>query len=187
MKKAHLFLAAAAVAMLAPAVSLAGKKDAAQNGPFIHVEVRAADGEEGSVNINLPLALAQVALAALDENSDLKAKAQFDHGDLKVSDLRKMWKAMRDAGDTEFVTVQEEGETVRIYREGETVFVKVNEGDAKDKVRIQVPVGVMDALLSGEGEELDLAAAIEQLSTMGKGELVRVEEAEGESVRIWID
>lgn len=187
MKKAHLFLAAAAVALLAPAAVLAEKKAETQNGPFIHVEVREAGGEEGSVNINLPLALAQVALATMEENVDLKAKAQLGHGDLKVSELRRMWQAMRDAGDTEFVTVQEEGETVRIYREGETVFVKVNAGDAKDKVRIQVPVGVMDALLSGEGEELDLAAAVDKLGALGKGELVRIEEEEGDSVRIWID
>jgi hypothetical protein len=187
MKKAHLMLAAAAVAMLAPAAVLAEKKTDTQNGPFIHVEVREAGGEEGSVNINLPLALAQVALATMQETVDQHARMTFDKGELKVSDLRKMWRAMRDAGDTEFVTVQEAGETVRIYREGEMVFVKVNEGDAKDKVRIQVPVGVMDALLSGEGEELDLAAAIDKLGSMGKGELVRIEEEAGDSVRIWID
>ncbi|MHB8079504.1 MAG: hypothetical protein ACYDIE_09630 [Candidatus Krumholzibacteriia bacterium] len=187
MKKAHLFLAAAAVALLAPAAVLAEKTTEAQNGPFIHVEVREAGGEEGSVNLNLPLALAQAALAAMQENVDLKARAELGHGDLKVSDLRKMWRAMRDAGDTEFVTVQDAGETVRIYREGEMVFVKVNEGDAKDKVRIRVPVTVMDALLSGEGEQLDLEAAVNQLSSMGKGELVNIEEEAGDSVRIWID
>jgi hypothetical protein len=187
MKKAHLMLAAAAVALLAPAAVLAEKKAEAQNGPFIHVEVREAGGEEGSVNINLPLALAQAALATMQESVDQHAKLTFDKSELKVSDLRRMWTAMRDAGDTEFVTVQEAGETVRIYRKGEMVFVKVNEGDAKDKVRIQVPVSVMDALLSGEGEELDLAGAIDKLGAMGKGELVTVEEEAGDSVRIWID
>jgi hypothetical protein len=188
MKKIHLLLAAAALALLAPMAALAQSKDGAAQGPFIHIEVREHGGEAGSVNINLPLALAQIAVAAMQDSVSHQVSARLNHGDLKVSDLRKMWKAMRDAGQTEFVTVQEKGESVRIFREGDKVVVKVNEGDSKDKVRIQVPVTMMDALLGGEGEEVDLAAAVNELSRVGKGDLVTVDEgAKGDKVRIWIE
>ena len=188
MKKAHLLLAAAAFALLTPVAALAQSKDGAAQGPFIHIEVRSHGGEAGSVNINLPLAVAQIAITAMQDSVSRQVSTHLSQGDLKVSDLRKMWKAMRDAGQTEFVTVQKKGESVRIFREGEKVVVTVNEGDAKDKVRIQVPITLMDALLGGEGEQVDLAAAVNELGRIGKGELVRVEDSgKGDQVRIWIE
>lgn len=186
MQKNHLLLAALAVVLLAPAALWAQKADEGPRGPFIHIEVREAEGEEGAVDINLPLALAQAALEAGQESLDKHSHLTLDDSDLSVSDLRRMWKAMSDAGDTEFVTVREQDETVRIYREGEKVFVKVDASEGKEKVRISVPVRLMDALLGGEGEELDLRAALAELGRMEKGEIVSVED-EGETVRIWID
>jgi len=87
-------------------------------------------------------------------------------------------------GDVEFATLQHEGNDVRIAREGETVLVDVN-ADAEEAVRVEVPVQVVDALLSGDGNMLNIRAAVEQLSTM-RGEMVRVVEADN-NIRVWID
>ena len=78
--------------------------------------------------------------------------------------------------------------SAHIYREGEFVFVKVDEKDGDENVQIRMPVTVMSALLSGEGEQLDLQAAMASLTSLGgsSGELVRVEDG-GDVVRIWID
>lgn len=174
-----------AAALLAPA-ALAGGNDASGRGPFIHVEVRESGGDEESVKINLPLSVALVALEAMQDEVDAQTRFGIGHADLEVSDLRRMWKGMRAAGDTEFVTVREGSETVRIDRRGDTVFVQVDDRDAKDAVRIQLPVAVLDALLAGEGETLDLQGAVEALGKAGAGEILRIEDA-GDFVRVWID
>ncbi len=96
-----------------------------------------------------------------------------------------MWAEVRRAGDAEFVTVKDGDETVSVSRKGESVFVNVD-GDDGEKVRIELPVAVVDALLSGKGDELDVAAAVGKMKDMKKGEIVRVEDGE-DTVRIWID
>ena len=45
---------------------------------------------------------------------------------------------------------------------------------------------MVDALLSGEGEELNLMAAMEALVDEGEGQLVTVT-GENENVRVWVD
>lgn len=188
MKKTILLTLALLGVVLLPAAGLAEKKAAASDEPWIHIEVKERDGDDAAINVNLPLALAEAALAAVSDDVTAHMHLDHRHGDLSVSDLRRMWNAMEDAGDAEFVTVEDGGETVRIYREGEFVFVKVDEKAGEENVQIRMPVKVMDALLSGEGEQLDLQAAMASLTSLGgsSGELVRVEDG-GDVVRIWID
>ena len=64
-------------------------------------------------------------------------------------------------------------------------MLTVNAGDAEAEMRVEVPVVVLDALLSGEGELLNVRAAIEALSPL-RGEVVRVMGA-GNNIRVWID
>ena len=54
-----------------------------------------------------------------------------------------------------------------------------------ETVRIRVPIRVVDALFSGEGDELNLRDALEELKDE-RGEIVHVEGPD-EDVRIWID
>ena len=53
------------------------------------------------------------------------------------------------------------------------------------EVQVRVPVSVVDALLSGAGETLDLRGAIQELSAL-RGEMVQVVHPEGR-IRVWID
>ena len=48
-----------------------------------------------------------------------------------------------------------------------------------------MPVSVVDALLSGEGEQVNVQAAVAELQKR-RGDIVRVQRA-GRNVRIWID
>ena len=77
---------------------------------------------------------------------------------------------------------QYEGQDVRIAREGETVLVTT--GGATD-VRVEIPVPVVDALLSGDGDTLNVAAAVQALSSL-RGDVVRVVEV-GSNIRVWVD
>ena len=105
---------------------------------------------------------------------------------MPVAVIRGMWQELRNVGDAEFATIQHEGNNVRIAREGETILVRVSSEDDDDEdVRVEIPVAVVDALLSGDGDILNIRAAIQKLSTM-RGEMVRVIEANN-NIRVWID
>ena len=53
------------------------------------------------------------------------------------------------------------------------------------EVQVRVPVSVVDALLSGSGETLDVRAAIQELASL-RGEMVQVDHPDGR-IRVWID
>ena len=150
---------------------------------WIHVEVTSDNGE--NMSLNLPLAAIEAAIALAPDT--IVADGQLQLGselEVPVAAIRGVWQELRDVGDVEFATLQHEGNDVRIAREGETVLVDVNAG-ADEAVRVEVTVPVVDALLSGDGDMLDIRAAVDQLSTM-QGEMLRVVEADS-NIRVWID
>ncbi len=154
--------------------------------PWIHVQVveEGVDGEK--VSINLPLSLIQVAIDVAPEDALSQAQVQLEQHGLSVSDLRRLWNELRDAGQGEFVTVESNEERVRVLRRGDDIVVDVEEAAPEGKtVHIEVPVSVVDALLSGEGEELNLEQMVARLQDQ-RGEIVRVNEGESQ-IRIWIN
>ncbi|MEZ5364412.1 MAG: hypothetical protein R2748_19275 [Bryobacterales bacterium] len=170
--------AALAAAVLALTLSNSAAALQAQESPWIHVEVIDSGDKAEKVNVNVPLALAQVALDALPEDITGKITSKFQEKGIKLADLRKLWAELKNSGDAEFVKVESEEETVRVSRAGQLIQVRVEDrkGDAPEQVRVDIPVDVVDALLSGEGEELNLRAAIQQLSGR-RGDIVNVTDA----------
>jgi len=159
---------------------------AAQAKPWLHVQVEEAKGSK--VHVNVPLSLVEVALAAAPQRIfDDKHIRIGRHHDLNISDMRRMWEELKAAGETEFVRVQdgEDGEAVSVSRKGDLVQVRVEGAKQGEKVMVDVPVALVDALFSGEGEELDVKGALSELSKR-RGDIVRVEDAK-DTVRIWID
>ena len=179
--------AALAAAVLALTLSHSAAALQAQESPWIHVEVIESGGKAEKVNVNVPLSLAQVALDALPEDITGKITAEFQEKGIKLADLRKLWAELKNSGDAEFVKVESEKESVRVTRTGQLIQVRVEDrkGDATEQVHVDIPVDVVDALLSGEGEELNLRAAIQQLSGR-RGDIVNVTDSKSK-VRVWID
>jgi len=181
--------------LLAPATAPAGDRSgtpttkssvSSKKNPWIHIEVLEAGQKEAKVKVNLPLALAHTALSMAPDDVMDDGHIRIDNTDLSVSDLRKMWKEVREAGDAEFVTVEEKDSTVKISRKGSKIYVHVDERRNGDQVRVEVPVSLVDALLAGSGETLNVDAAVAELEKMGPGEVVHVVDGE-DSVRIWIE
>ena len=159
---------------------------AAQQGPesWVHIEID-REGDD-HVNLNLPLAAIEAALALAPESIVRDGQLQLGQQQVPVAVIRGMWQELRSVGDAEFATIQHEGNNVRIAREGETILVRVSsEDDDGEDVRVEIPVPVVDALLSGDGDMLNIRAAIQELSTM-RGEMVRVIAANN-NIRVWID
>jgi hypothetical protein len=158
----------------------------AQAESWIHVRV--TDNDEGGqkVSVNVPLALAQVALDIAPRDVLEKGRLKLKEKDISVADIRRLWTELKASGDAEFVTVEEKDETVRIARAGDYVQINVRDQSEKNEtVQIRMPLAVVDALLSGEGETMDIGAAIAQLKGQ-RGEIVTVEGSDNQ-VRIWID
>ena len=106
---------------------------------------------------------------------------------INVAAMRDLWRALTEVGDTEFVTVQGEDETVRIARAGDQITVQVEEREEEgsETVDVQLPIAVLDALLSGDSDTLNVRAAVERLGEL-RGDIVRVSENERQ-IRVWID
>jgi hypothetical protein len=176
-------LAAAVLALtLSPAASALEPQEAG----WIHVQVVESGDKAEKVSVNFPLALAEAALEVLPDKMTAKVTEKFQEHGIKLADLRKLWAELKNSGDAEFVTVESDKETVRVVREGELIRVRVDDrgGDKTEQVRVDIPVEVVDALLSGEGEELNLRAAVQQLRNR-HGDLVNVDDGESK-VRVWI-
>jgi hypothetical protein len=162
------------------------------------------------VSVNLPMAVVEAVLKASPEFLEEHGKIKIgDHHGMRLADMRRAWKELAAVGDAELVTVESEDENVRVARKGDLVLVYVDKKagakpakaeatpekaekpakaaklDGPGEVRVEVPVSLVDALLSGEGETLNLQAAVNEL-TKRRGDIVRVHD-EDSRVRIWID
>jgi hypothetical protein len=169
---------------------------AAQTGTaWLHVRVEEAK-QASKVAVNLPMTVVEAVLKASPEIIEKHGKIHLgeEHG-LKMADIRKAWKALAEAGDAELVTVESEEENVKVMRKGDLVQVFVDNKakpgkDGKpakggEEVRVEVPVSLVDAFLSGEGEEGNIQAAVAELQKR-RGDIVRVKDDDS-NVRVWID
>ena len=157
--------------------------------PWIHIAVDETGEDDTRVNVNLPLSVVQIALAAAPEKIISHGEFHLRHvnKDVDIESLRKMWAELRETGDAEFVTIEEEDETIRVRREGDFIRIDIDgraDGDP-EQVHIDIPVSVVDALFSGDGETLNIKDALSALSKE-RGDIVRVNDGETK-VRVWID
>ena len=174
---------------------------------WIHVRVESKDEGGETVRVNVPVDMAMKVLPAIKHEPLHDGKVQIDKGHMDDVDLRAMLDAVRSAKDGEYVTVQGRENDVRIAKSGGYLYIHVTEknnagkeakaSEGKEahtkparlhesKVEVKVPMKVVDALLSGGNNELDIVAALHALSANGDTELVTVKDDEN-TVRIWVD
>ncbi len=158
---------------------------AAEKWLHVRVEDNGPRGERVSVNVPLELIGRMLPLISIDELQYGKLDLEDE---LEGIDLRGLAAALRDAPDADFLTVESDDENVRVSKEGDFLVVRVEEqGRSSDeKVRIRMPLAVVDALVGGETHELDLVAALEALGEYSDGALVDVQSDDGH-IRVWID
>jgi hypothetical protein len=161
---------------------------------WLHVRV-IEEGESGeSVRVNVPLALAEAILPSIKVKHFDKGKVRLEehwHSHVDDVDLRAILDAVKNAQDGEFVTIESHRkENVRVAKRGGYLLVEVREQDKdgkdREKVDVKVPMTVVEALLSGGKDELDILAAIRALARHGDTELVSVQDRKT-TVRVWVD
>ncbi|HUL76113.1 MAG TPA: hypothetical protein VL691_02530 [Vicinamibacteria bacterium] len=195
----------AGVGLLALSVLPAATAAAQTGTAWLHVRVEEARKAE-KVSVNLPMTVVEAVLKATPEIIEKHGRIHLgeEHG-LKMADIRRAWKALAAVGDAEFVTVEGEEDNVRVARKGDIVQVfvdckakagkeakeakegkeKESKGRAGEEVRVEVPVSLVDAFLSGEGEDGNMQAAVAELLKR-RGDIVRVKDDDSH-VRVWID
>jgi hypothetical protein len=154
---------------------------------YLHVKVDDAKNGE-SVNVNVPLSLAEKILPAVNKGNLHQGKVTIGDVETDGVDIHAILDAIRTAPDNEFVTVKEKDQDVRVAKSNGNliIHVKNNKNDG-EKMDVTVPMKVVDALFStAKKDELDIAAAIRALSDAGDILIVTVQNA-SQHVRVWVD
>jgi len=151
---------------------------------WIHVRVDDADDAKGRVDIQVPIGLVSTLLPALKGRHG-DATFQLEGTNVGLAELRGYWNAVRTSKDGDYVRVRDKDSNVRISKSGGFLRVIVDEEGGGSRVRVKVPLPLVDAVLGG-GETIDLDAIGGALAKAPVGELLTVDD-ENSHVRIWID
>ncbi len=111
---------------------------------------------------------------------------------VSVSAVRGAWEALMGVGRQR---VRDRGGGERngpVARVSDFLEIQVERRSSDDAdtadgetIDVQLPITVVDGLLSGDSDKLNVSAAIERLGTL-RGDIVRVTETDRQ-VRVWID
>jgi hypothetical protein len=180
-------LAGAVCLLVASMMGMAASAMAAPAERYLHVKVE--DAKEGeSVNVNLPLSIAEKILPTVSKGNLHEGRVTIGHADMDGIDIRALLDAIRTTPDNEFVTVSQKDQEVRVAKSNGNfvVHVRSREGE-KENVDVTIPMKVVDALFStAKDNELNVVAALHALSDAGDALLITVQDA-SQHVRIWVD
>jgi hypothetical protein len=152
---------------------------------WLHIHVRDFEDDDATININMPLSAIRSFLSHSDAHHLRDGKIHLgDHAEIDGIDLREILTALRDAPDSEFITIRSREESVRVAKEDGVLLMNIDESDG-ERVRIRVPMEVVDILLEGEGEEIDVDRMLEALEYLDGTEILTVD-SDDSQVRIWI-
>jgi hypothetical protein len=154
---------------------------------WLHVRVVEDGGSGDTVRVNLPFSMIESMLPLVQAEHLSGGRLRLQDHEIEGVDLHAMWKALRESGDADFITVDGTEGQVRVSRAGRYLLATVDgRGEDRETVRVRVPVEVMDALFGGKDGEIDLLAGLRALGEEGDGELVRVDDGDSQ-VRVWVD
>ncbi|HEV7506139.1 MAG TPA: hypothetical protein VGS07_14615 [Thermoanaerobaculia bacterium] len=154
---------------------------------WLHIDVNGKGDKGDQANINLPLSMVRNMAPMLEEKSHGSKRLHVRDKDLSVSELRRAWREIADGPDANYITVKDKDSDVHIGKQGDYLRLKAKDrGTDGEDVDIKVPLDVVAALFSSDGDELNFGAALEALARRGEGELVTVN-GNDETVRIWVD
>lgn len=177
-------LAIAAAALLAAALPAGALEQ--HDGAWLHVAVDEAPPRGATVRVNLPLSLVEAALALVPEGEARRARVVFDDAEVSLAELEERWHRLgRRSGP--LLTVDEDHRlTIVSRRADELVIESTDRRWGTERVEVRIAAPVVDALFSGAGDRLDLAAAVRAMATAGAGEVTAISD-DGDRLRLWVD
>jgi hypothetical protein len=151
---------------------------------WIHVRI-AEEGERTDVRINVPLSVAIGFLGTVDPSDWAREVEIGEHESFDARELRQILTALEDAPDSEMITIRDGDDELHVAKERGFLIVRADERDG-DRLRLRLPLKVLQAAFVKGSDELDLAAALDALGGHGESDLVTIE-GDTERVRIWVD
>jgi hypothetical protein len=177
----------AAPAALATAGTISVSTDSSKKDDlWLHIRVHEANAGGEKTSVNLPLSLVQGFLDMMPDSVHGSSRIQVNGNEMTVPQLRALWRNVRRQPEATWLTADADGSKVRVAKRAGYLFIRAAEPHPGDNAEVRIPVSVVDALLSGKGEEFELGAAISALARQGEGELVAVT-SDKDTVRIWVD
>jgi hypothetical protein len=171
----------------AAVLALATALPAAAADLWFHVEVHETGGDNANVKVNLPISLVESMLPMLEDASEIEdGHIVIDDSEVSVDDLRRVLDSLLDSPDATFAEVETDDERIVFFKDGPYLRVETDASAEGTEIRARFPIAVLEALVSGTGNELDVAAALRALADHGAGELVAVRDHDA-TVRVWID
>ncbi len=153
---------------------------------WIHVRVESGN-DGGSVRVNVPLSFAEKILPTIDHGNLHHGRIRISGRDMDSADIRAILEAVKTAPEGDFVTVQSHDSDVRVAKAKGNLLVHVRDhANREGRVEIQIPMKVVEALLSSDTDELNLVAAIHALQEAGEDMIIVVKDGT-DHVRVWID
>ncbi|MCB1057228.1 MAG: hypothetical protein KDD11_17135 [Acidobacteria bacterium] len=155
---------------------------------WLHVTVHESE-ENANVAVNLPLTLVETALSMIQVDEIQSGMLQLDDDtELSAQQLRELWQQLQATPDADFVKVDSDDETIRVFKEGNYLMVRgTAKSDKGSEISVRVPAAVVAALLDGaDDNQLNIGAALRALAHEGQGELATITDDDAH-VRVWID
>jgi hypothetical protein len=159
---------------------------------WIHVKVHGGKNVE-EVAINVPVSMARNLAGMVPEGArQHSGRVRVKDHDYNLAELRRAWRELEHGPDATYLTVNDPDSKVRIGKRGDYLELRATdkagrgENGKGENVEARIPLQVVAALLSGSGDELNVDAALDELTRFGEGELLTVNSDE-QTVRIWID
>jgi hypothetical protein len=155
---------------------------------WLHVRVISTNSKGETVRVNVPLELAEKVLPAIDHDRLHNGKVRIGCMDCDGVDVRTLFEAVRTTKDGEYVTVQSNDADISVTKKGGQLLVHVHDKNKPkhSQVEVKVPMKVVEALLSGSKDELDIVAGLHALASQGDVELVSVKDDDN-TIRVWLD
>lgn len=154
---------------------------------WLHVKVHENGGDNARVTVNLPLSMVESALPMIESAGEIEdGRIVIDDADVTVADLRRVLESLSGSPDATFAEVETDTERIVFFKEGSYLRVETDASAEGTEIRARFPITVLDALVSGPGNQLDVAAALRALAQHGPGDLVTVRDRDA-LVRVWID
>ena len=171
--------------ILVSTLLLCGSLVMAQSSHWLHVEIEKVGAEGEQVKVNVPLGVVETVLPMIEQKELTKGTVRLGEMPLTVPQMREIWQSLKSEGDFELASIQDGNTDLRVFKEGDYLYVRSTE-DAEQEISVTLPSAVVDALLSGEGDELNVMAAAKALAQSDEGELVSIKDGK-ETVRVWVD
>ena len=151
---------------------------------WLHVDIE-GQGQEDAIKMSVPLSLVGTLLPTLQAQHLSGAEGALRSQDLSIDYLRRTWNTLRQQNDPLRFELESSRTAVRVFIENEYLHLHSEEG-SEEEIDARIPAPLIDALLSGEGETWNPAAAFEVLREMDHQEIVTVRSRRS-NVRIWTE